>query len=161
VARPLAQQVKQHIFDIAAVELFAMWSLWSFKTGESPPKTRHCTLLFLIHFTIRFTVCTKLVAPTPCNVRSPAAKVTEAPRATPSRATPPPPATDALHGAFDDGARHGSGQEIFPGFAALERAERPERPKRSKQPEEAAKRITCRRPVPVACVAAPPSVGEH
>jgi hypothetical protein len=129
-----------------------MFALWSFKTGESPPKTRHCTLLFLIRFTVR----PELVTPTPCAVRSPAAKVTEAPRA-----TPPPPATDALHGAFDDGARHGSGQEIFPGFAALERAERPERPKWSKQPEEAAKRITCRWPGPAARVAAPPSVGEH
>src|SRR2546423_12795007 len=162
VARSLAQQVKQHILHIAAVELAAMWF---FKSGESPPKTRHCTLLVLIRFThtvlavlltIRFTVLAVLVTPARGRGPSPAAKVMEAPRV-----TPPPPCTEALDGALEGGARHGSGYEVLPGFAAPERAEGPERPKRAKQPEEAAKRRTFNWPVPAACVAVPPSVGEH
>src|ERR671936_108124 len=142
VARPLAQQVKQHIFHIAAVE---MASMWFFESGESPPKTRHCTLLVLV----RFMVLTEPVTPAQGRLHSPAAKATEAPRA-----TPPPPCTEALRGVFEGGTSHGSGQEVLPGFATPERAERPER---AKQPEEAAKRITCRWPVP----ARPPSVGAH
>src|SRR5919202_1792809 len=142
MARPLPQQVKQHIFHIATVEMAAMWF---FESRESPPKTRHCILLFLV----LFTVLTDLVTPAPGRLHSPAAKVTEAPRA-----TPPPSCSEALRGVFEGGTSHGSGQEVLPGFATPERAERP---KGAKQPEEVAKRITCRWPVPVG----PPSVGAH
>src|ERR687886_1539567 len=112
VARPLAQQVKQHIFHIAAVEMAAMWF---FESGESPPKTRHCTLLVLV----LCTVLTDLVTPAPGRLHSPAAKVTEAPRA-----TPPPPCTKVLHGVFEGGTSHGRGKEVLPAFATPERTER-------------------------------------
>src|SRR5919206_1049097 len=140
VARPLAQQVKQHIFHITAVEMAAMWF---FESGESPPKTRHCTLLVLV----LFTVLTDLVTPAQGRLHSPAAKATEAPRA-----TPPPPCSEALRGVFEGSTSHGSGQKVLPRFATPERAERP---KGAKQPEEAAKHITCSWPIPVG----PPSVG--